>query len=208
MNDIYYLELLRQYKKSNGIKSDDIRYIDFEQWLSEYRLLTDDYAYFEETFGYKLGDKTLAEVGKGYMDTISSGSMIVISPYADTLLLNKARLVRKNDKLLVLLGNKLIEPNCIDTFITHNPYREALVDEWDRIHTDGFNVGVGIYGHLNDKDRKEKINMLSSFYEKLNFESVSSSIVNFEYDTDRDKFFGIVTAKMRQKIKQPKVKTK
>ena len=64
MDNSYFLELLKQYQSANGVKDDDVRYADFEQWLSDYRIMTDDYAYFLENYGYNLGDKGIAEVGK------------------------------------------------------------------------------------------------------------------------------------------------
>ena len=135
--------------------------------------------------------------------------MIVISPYADTLLLKNSRLVRVCDKTIIAVGNKFLYPSCVDTFITHNPYDEFLIHDWDRIHcAEGFDIGIGVYGNSYDEDKSDKIKMLSRIYGKLKFGSSGSSVIDFELDTDRDKYFGLVSAKSKQMIKGPLVKSK
>lgn len=209
MNKKYLLELYNQYKNSTGMKDDNINFSDFENWLYRYNYLIDEYMDYEEEYGYKLDSPTLAEVDKGYMDSIAFDPMIIISPYADTFFLKPSKLVRLDDQTLIMIDGELLKPEGIDTFITQNPYNPLLIQSWDKMHyADGFNIGVGVYGYLDDKDKDDKLKMLADLYESLKLESSFSSKINFECDTYRDKYFSIVTAKVKEKVKGPLVKTR
>ena len=53
-------------------------------------------------------------------------------------------------------------------FITHNPYSYQDVSSWHKIHNSGmYDISIGMYGNIYDRDRKSKIELLSKLADKM-----------------------------------------
>ena len=82
----------------------------------------------------------------------------------------------------------------IEIILTHNPYCDKLVIDWDKIHNlNILDISIGVYGSLTDKDSEEKIKLIKSIYDKMNGEC------SFDYDTDNDSYFCSLNSKRKTK---------
>jgi len=186
----YILSLYKQYCECNG-KIPNIKELyelpnEFIAWLDTRQHLGKQYGEYISYLGIDSASMSIAEVGKGAYDTIFTEGMIIISPYAKTISKTQepSSLIMLGNQPLIATKKNIIEPTCIDMFLTHNPHNEQLISHWHKIHNgNSHNICVGVYGKLYDKDRMEKIRMLERLSDKLEDD------IEITYDEINDSYF-------------------
>lgn len=123
------------------------------------------------------------EVGKGKYDSISSKDMKIVSSYGITLGVLPSKLIITDRNVLIATPRtiSLAETNL---FITHNPYSYQDVSAWHKIHNSGmYDISIGMYGNIYDRDKKSKIELLSKLADKMDTDT------ELTQDTLGDKYF-------------------
>ena len=123
------------------------------------------------------------EVGKGKYDSISSKDMKIVSSYGITLGVLPSKLIITDRNVLIATPRtiSLAETNL---FITHNPYSYQDVSSWHKIHNSGmYDISIGMYGNIYDRDKKSKIELLSKLADKMDTDT------ELTQDTLGDKYF-------------------
>ena len=195
MNEKYILKLIVQYTKATYNQNHDNS--EFIEWLSEYIKVTKEYSEYIDYLGIDLNSASLAEVEKGYFDSIVSENTSIISTYGDTLNKENSQLVINDNDIAILKRGILMYPDEIELFITHNPYSSDLINNWDKIHNNlGKNICIGIYGKIYDKNIKDKIELIKQFKTKLNNE------IKINYDTKFDNIFCTIISDRNKLVKR------
>ena len=205
--------LIEQYQKANGYKYIDLNSKSFKkdylEWLKERKEL--GYKYLDFLYEMKAGilERTTAEVGKNEIDCLTHPfDTTIISPYEYKELDDKTRLIPANirvqDEELVLMFSPkegvrlMVLPKKIETLMTENPYTPYSINEWETLHNSGnYDIAVGIYGSIYDKDIKEKLNLLMNLKEKILFGDYK-----YDINTDNDIYYGALVSDRKEKIKK------
>ena len=194
----YLLNLYKQYCDAkcvifNPFDWKNISY-DFLEWITINKLMVKEYSDFLQYLGY-CESKTVAEVGKGKYDSITSKEMVVISPYADTLRLPRKELFVIDGFPLIEQSKKIVIPQQ-QLLLTHNPYEEMRIINWSLIHNLGdYDISIGMFGSIYDEDFSKKIELIEELSKRMNEDHV------IDYDTDKDKYFCSLNSKRKIKIK-------
>ena len=216
MNEDRTLEtLIEQYNKINGskltlkdFKNEDIRK-EFALWLEIRKKYGYRYIDFLYEMNTRILDRTTAEVGKTELDSlVTPFDTTIISSYKFDSLEDKERLIFSN--FLVYDGNPVLylkacdEPHMIvlpkrriDTFMTENPYDPYSIKYWNELHDSGyFDIAVGVYGSIFDKNIDDNLNMLKDLREKI-----VGNDYKFDYNNDNDIYYAaIVSQRTNKKI--------
>lgn len=214
MNNKFNHFLIEQYKKANGYKIIDLTIESFKkdylEWLEERKI--QGYRYFNFLYEMKSGllERTTAEVGKNEIDCITLPfDTTIISPYEYKDLDDFTRLmpalmkVLDEELLLEFIPNDKIKSiilprKKIETVMTQNPYTTYSINEWDTLHNSGnYDIAVGIYGSIYDKDIKEKLKILKNLKEKILLEDYK-----YDFNTDNDIYYGALVSYRKEKIKR------
>ena len=121
--------------------------------------------------------------------SISSKDMEIVSPYGITLGILPSKLIITDRNVLIATPRtiSLAETNL---FITHNPYSYQAVSSWHKIHNSGmYDISIGMYGNIYDRDRKSKIELLSKLADKIDTDT------ELTQDTLGDKYFCSLNSK-------------
>ena len=194
----YLLNLYKQYCDARGVicnpfDGKNLSY-DFLEWITINKLMAKEYSDYLLYLGY-LKSKTVAEVGKGRYDSITSKEMAVISPYADTLELPKSELFVIDGVPLIEQGGKIVLPEQ-QILLTHNPYDEMRIINWSRVHNMGdYDISIGMFGSIYDEDFSKKIKLIEEISKRMTEDHV------IDYDTDKDKYFCSLNSKRKVKVK-------
>ena len=154
--------LIDQYKEImgisnlsiNDIKKDSFRK-DFTSWLAERQQYGNRYL----DFLYEM---------KQFDSLVIPFDTTIISPNSFESVEDKGRII--GSKFIVYDGQPvlyfeiteqpklvLLPEKRIDTFMTQNPYSPYSVKNWSDLHNGGyFDIAVGVYGSIYDKNIKEK----------------------------------------------------
>lgn len=171
--DTDYLNfLIEQYKKARGNELDldsKLSLIDFRDWLYQMTLITKEYKNILLS-NFDINNSNSIEIGKGIYDTIATTDLNirVATPFS----------LKNNIKMeFVMIGNQpfykfygtgttnLVKIDDFNkTFLTHNPYFENDILNWEVLN----NIIVGVYGSNNDKDKEFKINLIRELKNKIN----------------------------------------
>ena len=196
----YLLYLYYQYCKATGIsvKLEDLKELNYEflEWVARNKLISKEYLQYLVYLGV-LSEKSVLEIGKGRYDTISGENIEIVSPFASSLGKEDSDLLIIDSMPLIAERKRIIVPN-VDILLTHNPYFPEILVNWDRIHNSGqYDISIGMYGSIHDKDWQEKIEVLEILSEKLDDD------YRIDYDTDDDKFFCVLNSdrKIKRKVK-------
>jgi len=209
----YLISLEIQFMQATRAKNIDINSESFRKelvtWLKERKNIGDLYrnllAFMDLS---QVSGPDTAEIGKGKYDSIVKpyDDTILITPYAKGLeTIAKARLITANFKVqgytpLLITPSGLIDflPSFGLTFMTQNPYTPANIENWDNIHNIGdYNIIVGMYGSIYDKDKEAKIKELEAFRDQLD------ESINQEY-CELDGSYCYVIASRRKVLKLEK----
>lgn len=180
-----YLSLLiEQFKQANGIKNVDVNsqsfVSEFSEWIKLRQDISRNYlALLEYMDLSKFADYDTAEIGKGKCDTIVKPfDTTIITPHIYGLeTLENERVI--NSELVVmggtpvLFGNgkngKLVSSSTALTFMTQNPYATVDIRNWEDLHNSrNYDIIVGFYGSIYDKDIDSKLKQIQELEEKLN----------------------------------------
>ena len=185
MLEEYLKALFCQYCNAREIKNINFAEMkdneDFINWIVQNRQTSKMYKDYLSYLNVSLYDGT--EVGKGKYDNISSKDMKIVSSYGITLGVLPSKLIITDRNVLIATPRtiSLAETNL---FITHNLYSYQDVSSWHKIHNSGmYDISIGMYGNIYDRDRKSKIELLSKLADKMDTDT------ELTQDTLGDKYF-------------------
>lgn len=180
-----YLSLLiKQFKQANNIKNVDINsqafMSEFSEWIILRQKASKNYlALLEYMKLSKFADRDTAEIGKCKYDTIVKPfNTTIITPHVSGLetLENErvinAEFVVMGEKPVLFGANKNGKPISSSsnlTFMTQNPYTPVEIRNWEDLHNSGnYDIIVGVYGSIHDKDIESKLKQIKELEKKLN----------------------------------------
>lgn len=187
----YLIKLYKQYCDAYNIEFDikKINSTEFINWIIKNKKLSKKYKIYLTNIGY-ISSKYKVEIGKGKYDSISDDDIEIISPYAETLGKQNSRLIIANGEPIIKRQNKLIIPNQ-ELLLTHNPYDDELSD-WKDIHNNGiYDISVGVYGNIYDKNYKKKLYMIKELSRTMNDDFI------IDYETDNDEYYCSIHSKRK-----------
>ena len=214
MDNLMLEYLLNQYKESIGnstlsikdLKDKNIKQ-EFITWLS-IRKIKYGYRFIDILYemNQKLLDRSSAEVDKCDFDSLFSPfDTTLISLYnlddiddRERIISAKLMVYDENPILLFEKGMMTLPRERLDTFINYNPYTPYSIKNWGDLHNSGFfNIAVGVFGNINDKDKDKKIKLLVD---------LKNTIVDNDYyydiDTDNYMYYGALVSKEKRLIKK------
>ena len=202
--------LLEQYKLANGYKFIDLNSktfkTDYLAWLEERKHQGYKYLDFLYEMKQSILERTTAEVGKNEIDCLTTPfDTTIISPYEYNDIDDRTRIIpaimKVVDEEIVLqfppidIIRLMTLPKKIELLMTENPYTPYSISGWDTLHNSGnYDIAVGIYGSIYDKDIKEKLKMLKDLKEKILFG-------DYKYDLhhDNDIYYGAIVSERQDK---------
>jgi len=182
----YLLCLYHQYcmSKGNICVYDDLSKLSYEftEWISKNRLLAHEYLDYLKYLEVVPNDNII-EIGKGRYDSISNQEMEIVSPFANSLGFENSEFLIIGTIPIIEKQKEIFVANT-DILLTHNPYFLESIFNWSKIHNSKkYDISVGMYGSIYDKDYEEKIKILKILANQM------SDDYRFDYDTDKDKYF-------------------
>lgn len=199
MLEEYLKALFCQYCNARRIKNINFTGMkdneDFINWVVQNRQTSKIYKDYLSYLNVSLYDGT--EVGKGRYDSIGIKDMRIVSPYGITLGVLSSKLII-TDRNVLIATTRTISLAETNLFITHNPYSYQDVSSWYKIHNSGiYDISIGMYGNIYDRDRKLKIELLSKLADKIDTDA------ELTQDTLEDKYFCSLNS--RRYIKRKKL---
>lgn len=201
----YYIKLFELFARSVGLKINRKNYKtlytrykkDFIDWLNIYKATTFEYRiYLKQYFGIDVDDYFLAELGKGNIDSVVREEAFMITPYGytfdDTYHKNSSLVI--DDDIKLDFGTFTERANDIRTFITQNPYLNTdVMSKLKKLYEyHNKNIVLGMYGKINDEDRKAKIKILKQFRRNID---PDNQVFELDYNTKEDNYFCAITKK-------------
>lgn len=185
MLEEYLKALFCQYCNAREIKNINFAEMkdneDFINWIVQNRQTSKMYKDYLSYLNVSLYDGT--EVGKGKYDNISSKDMKIVSSYGITLGVLPSKLII-TDRNVLIATPRTISLAETSLFITHNSYSYQDVSSWHKIHNSGmYDISIGMYGNIYDRDKKSKIELLSKLADKMDTDT------ELTQDTLGDKYF-------------------
>lgn len=178
----YLNKLLEQFMSAKGITHADVsskEFIkDFCSWLKEYKLASEKYLCLVECVndGHTY-DMNSVEIGKGLYDSLAlDKTTTIMTPYSDGLedkteskIITGVFSARGFGHGPVVLTNgrlSLVDDN-IKRYVTHNPYTQSDIRNWERLQISGKDITVGVFGSVYDKNIEEKIKQMKELKNRL-----------------------------------------
>lgn len=208
----YKKSLLEQFKSSQGIKSKDAEQktymLDFAEWILERQNIGEDYTYFLRYLELPFETSNCAEIGKSVFDSVVMPyDTTIITPHIEGLeTLDASRVMGATFQVVegvpvIYIPSKedtveMIEvpESVIKRYMTQNPYSRENIASWHRLHNSkDFDITVGLFGSLNDKDIEEKINSLQFLKDKLERDFIES------YEEDNGKYYYVLASERKVK---------
>ena len=180
---------------------------DYLNWLKERKEIGNKYLNYLYEIRKDILERTTAEVGKTDLDTITKPfNTTVISPYEYNNLDDNTRFIPasvfvKDEEIRLYLKvfehpRMLTLPRNLKLVMTQNPYSPYSILDWDTLHNSGnYDIAVGIYGSIYDKDIKDKLKLLKSLKEKILFGDYI-----YRIDTDKDNYYAALVSDRKQKV--------
>ena len=203
--------LVEQYKEANGYHFNDMDtpsfYKDYKNWLEERKKQGYRYLDFLYEMRRDILEKTTAEVGKTDLDSIVEPfETTIISPYEFDSLEDKtrhipARMQVLDEEICLQFPVKdqirlMILPRKLNLLMTENPYTTYSIKDWDSLHNSGnYDIAVGIFGSIYDKDIKYKLELLKSLKEKVLFGDYK-----YDLNCDNDIYYAALVSDRKQKV--------
>ena len=173
--DIEYLELLmasfmRATDTFDAPVNSSAFFKEFRDWLLKRQVILNDYIALLEKMNLDFKSSKCTESGKGFYDTIvrDNYSTKTVSPYANNVTARIDFSVidgkpfyihsygENNEKCICYLP-----PKHTHTFIIQNPYFQEQLNGFEQLHNSGlYDIIVGVYGGLTDKDQTLKIDQI------------------------------------------------
>ena len=178
---LQYLEnLFKEYQAIKGTKSCTSMFDNsYLRWLEARKYYLEVYKKcLEEAIGL---DNVILELDKGNLDSISNldSKIILLTKYVDTFkdsyskkmdkreIIN-GKLKRDKDTIIIESISKTLEVPKTNTSycVTSNPYNfKTSSNNLYLLSEMGFNILMGIYGYIGDKNLDYKLNKLKEFQE-------------------------------------------
>ena len=194
---------MKQFNESKGYLYADIDSVsymrEFEGWMNK---LIENKNIYQDLLRYnniEINYPTIAEVGKGLCDSIAMPETKIISPFGDTLGDEVKDLIVYCGEPIVLDSKKRLNEYILK-FITQNPYEQRQIRQWPTLKNSGFDLCVGMFGDLSDKDYVKKMKCLSEFYKSL------PEDLDFTYETHKNTYLAYVNTKEQVLEKQKIIK--
>jgi len=183
--DNYKIYLLKQFKDSQGIKSnlseEKCYMIDFVPWIIQQKSIGNNYTEFLKYLELPFDNYDCAEVGKSEFDSVVKPyRTTIITPYTEgfeiidsTRIINGTfevqgttpTIIRQADNQII---SRTIPQTSIRTYMTQNPYNQSDIANWYRLHNSKeAGIILGAYGSIYDKDIEEKIEGLEQIKDNL-----------------------------------------
>lgn len=83
----------------------------------------------------------------------------------------------------------------IRRFLTHNPYDQVCIRNWEQLHNAGENITVGVFGSIYDKDIEQKIRQLKALRDKM-----TDGYFKEDYVTSEDSYCYAVSSARKVKV--------
>ena len=180
-NKEYMKLLFKQYVSAKGPNLDNMstREImhEYAEFISELNILGQNYLTILESMGININDKTVVEIGKGKLDTISKDKTTIITPYTEgfkkdnrTVLTSEIKVCKYIPKLLDIDGRASIDISSLNikTFITQNPYDGLSTSNFGQLaNNENYDVIIGVYGDTSDRNYMKKVEELKRLKSKL-----------------------------------------
>lgn len=208
----YKKSLLEQFKSSQGIKSKNaetkIYMQDFAEWILERKNIGEDYTYFLSHLELPFETSNCAEIGKSAFDSVVMPyDTTIITPHIEGLEnLDASRVMGATFEVIegtpvIYIPTKedaveMIEvpESEIKRYMTQNPYSMENIAAWHELHNSHeFDITIGLYGSIYDKDIEEKINSLKSLKGKLERDFIES------YEEDNGKYYYVLASERKVK---------
>ena len=177
---LQYLEnLFKEYQAVKGTKYESNTMFDngYLRWLEERKYYLEVYKKcLEEVVGL---DNIILELDKGNLDSISNmdSKIILLTKYVDTFKdiyskrIDKREIIngtlkRNEDTIIIESSSKNLEVPKTNTSycVTSNPYNFGTSsNDLHLLSEEGFNILMGIYGYIGDKNLDYKLNKLKNF---------------------------------------------
>lgn len=191
-----YLEkLMKQFKEATGIDACE-NSVEFNKWLELRKEMGTMYNFFISNMGvYPKDDECSFEIGKGKYDTaVLDNHISMITPYSEGLedhgnwiITGNLKVYDKSPYLLRQYNNwysvEEMESRCFDRLMTHNPYDEDSIKNWDKMHNNGNNVTIGFFGNIHDMDRNLKVKKMETLRNNM------CDDYTFDYCTYDDNYY-------------------
>ena len=172
-----YDDLLKQYNRAIGANCKTIYDKEFNKWLDQYSYELSAYIEFLESHGYEFKKSNIAELDKGPYDSIlvrrvaDNLSKRLITENATAIRIPRQRLkVAKKEILeeIKIYHNGRLDPSLdFDTYMSYNLTRNQ-VDRFSAIHNLGKDVLYGVFGNVNDIDKRAKLEDIANIYKRMN----------------------------------------
>ena len=214
--DLTFEILVEEFNKINrsrltlkNLKREKIRK-EFACWLQERMKYGYRYLDFLCEMNEHILERTTAEVGKTEYDSlVLPFDTTIISPYEFKELDDRERLI--NSKFMVYEEKPVlyfdrqeqptpvvIQEQGINTFMTQNPYSPYSTLYWHDLHNSGhFDIAVGIYGSIYDRNIREKLIIMKNLKEKI-----IGDDYKYDFNCDGDIYFAALVSD--RKIKKMK----
>lgn len=199
----YFNCLMTQFLQANGYSnfnkfSGDLN-DEFEQWLLEMEKNKSTYRDIIEYLHFNYNSSDCAEIGKGITDTVikPGEATYVISPYIHTF----------NFIDYKLMDEKLLEnvDYFLTSYATHNPYVLSDIAKYRRFVNNGYEICVGVFGNVSDKDKKNKIREIQLLKAALLLDGYDDKIKEVN-STIYDQYFDVISVSHSYEKKLSKYK--
>ena len=210
----YFNKLIEQFKSATGTKNvnvDSPEFIEeFCEWVNVRKMIGKHYTSFIEYMDVHpmiIGEVGV-EIGKGIHDSIALDTGIyMITPYSEGIKRTDAGIITADfvvyDGTPVMIkhckgGNqfKEVDTQYIRRFLTHNPYEQSCIKNWEQLHNAGENITVGVFGNTYDKDINQKISQLQELRCGL-----TDGFFKEDFTIDRDNYYYAISSTGNVKVK-------
>ena len=177
----YLDKLLKQFMEARGIRHANVNSEEFVNefcsWIKENKLVSWKFITLLDYMNGQTYDSFSVEIGKGMYDSLAEcTSANIITPYSEGLENKTNGKVIKGELSACGFGHgpamvtngklELIDSN-INRFITHNPYTQSDIRNWEMLHNSGKNIAVGVYGSIYDHDINKRLKQMKELKDKL-----------------------------------------
>ncbi len=210
--------LCKQFQESMGFQKIDLKSSDFKQdffdWLIERMKLSEDYLYLLDNMNLSYEGLDNVEIGKGPFDSVFADRIesTIITPLSsefdnisNPLIEGRLLVFRKSLVLVNEIDNlkkiKFINSNNYSKLMTQNPYNNKDICDWENIHNSKtLDIIFGMFGFINDKDRKDKLSKLFDLKDKLDDDTYK-----MEYTTVGHGYFAAIGSEHNESYDRIKV---
>lgn len=209
-NDIEYLNLLMQsYMNATGLHDTEVNSSlflkQFKNWLIKRQNDMNVYISLLKKMNLDFNQASCVEIGKGFLDSIVAKRFktSISSPYSNHITTNVSFLVIDGVPYYSFCYGEnetayLPFAKTRKIFMTQNPYTKDELNDWYELHNSGnYDIIVGVYGNLLDKDKDEKIEQIINVKNKL----TDNEYIEDEIITEDTYTYAVATKRKSLKIK-------